>query len=205
MINGYEKNYLDILPGLKHCDFAECAPRLGLQPADGGAKVRFICRDYLISISGVEPLDGKPANSNNKSVLVHYALSRGAGDPEYSFAPLFRLSGAIAGQKTPGHDIMSDPLLREFASGYTGFARVAKNLGGECVEEGLFKHVWRFMPLPKIPLQVVFYEADEEFPADIQIMFDVTAPRFLEFECLAFLSGCFVNALIQSNRKDHEM
>jgi hypothetical protein len=61
---------------------------------------------------------------------------------------------------------------------------------------GSGKHVWRLFALPKILAEIIFYETDDEFPADIQIMFDKTAPRFLDFECLAFMTGAMINALI---------
>ncbi|URN84257.1 hypothetical protein [Acetobacterium wieringae] len=35
-------------------------------------------------------------------------------------------------------------------------------------------------------------------PVEIQTQFDVTAPEILEFECLAFLCGCLVRALIKT-------
>ena len=50
-----------------------------------------------------------------------------------------------------------------------------------------------FGVLPRIPSRVAFYEADDEFPANTQIMLDKSALRFLEFECLAFLGGIILN------------
>ena len=49
-----------------------------------------------------------------------------------------------------------------------------------------------------VPLYEEDYEADDEFPVEIQIMLDKTALDFLEFECLAFIVGCFVRALIKT-------
>ncbi len=57
------------------------------------------------------------------------------------------------------------------------------------------KHLWKFNVLPKIPLKIVFYEADDEFPTNIQIMLDKTALQFLEFECLAFMVGCVCSGI----------
>ncbi len=34
--------------------------------------------------------------------------------------------------------------------------------------------------------------------ATFKIMLDRTAPKFLEFECLAFMVGCFTRALIKT-------
>jgi hypothetical protein len=51
--------------------------------------------------------------------------------------------------------------------------------------------------LPAITMRLVFIDADEEFPAEIQIMFDKIAPRYLEFECLAFLTGSVAKELLR--------
>ena len=76
----------------------------------------------------------------------------------------------------------------------------AAKLGGTKVQSQAGKHVWRFKVLPKIPLQIVFYEADDDFPAEIQIMLDQTALQFMEFECLAFMVGCVARALIKTSQ-----
>ena len=94
--------------------------------------------------------------------------------------------------------LMNAPLERQFGNDYAKFSDAARRLGGREGESGVGKHLWGFNVLPKIPLRIVFYEADEEFPASIQIMLDRTALRFLEFECLAFMVGLFVRALIKT-------
>ncbi len=59
---------------------------------------------------------------------------------------------------------------------------------------------WDFRLLPRIAARVVWHEADDEFPADVQVLFDRGALRFLEFECLVVLAGRFAEALILAGR-----
>jgi hypothetical protein len=59
-------------------------------------------------------------------------------------------------------------------------------------------YTWLLKVLPKILLQIVYYDADDEFPCEVQILFDNNASRFMEFECLAFLEGCLVRAMIMT-------
>jgi hypothetical protein len=175
--------------------------RLGGLPIDGGVKIPFLGRDYIITEDGVEPADGKPVDVNSRSVLIYYVTSSGAGDFLYDFALLNRLTGMIDGQNNLASGIMNGPLIREFADDYSRFGRAMRNLDGvEIPTSGSGKHIWQLLPLPKILSQLVFYEADEEFPADIQIMFDRSAPRFLDFECLAFMSGAMVQAIVRAGR-----
>jgi hypothetical protein len=191
---GYDSIYLDLITKLSECDFQESADRLGLEYVDGGVQVCFLKREYRITLDGVEPLDGQPVNVNNRSVLLYYLLSKGQGDPENSFIPFESIPKLISGLDVQSR-LMNTPLERYFGNDYGKFSVAAAKLGGIEEESQVGKHLWRFDVLPRIPLKVVFYEADDEFPVSIQIMLDTTALKFLEFECLAFMVGCFVRAL----------
>lgn len=197
MKGGYDSIYFGLLPKLSGCDFQEAADRLGLEYVDGGIQVSFLKRDYRISIDGVEPLDGQPVNVNNRSVLAYYLLSKGQGDPEDSYVLFESIPRMVGGLYTQNR-LMNAPLERYFGNDYVKFSEAAAKLGGIEEVSQVGKHVWKFHVLPKIPLKIAFYEADDEFPVIIQIMLDRTAPKFLEFECLAFMVGCFVRALIKT-------
>jgi hypothetical protein len=197
MKGGYDSIYLGLIPKLFECDFRERAERLGLEYVDGGIQICFLKREYRITLDGVETLDGHPFNPNNGSVLLYYLLSNGRGEPENSyvlFESIPRMISVLGFQNR----MMSRPLEEKFGNDYVKFSKAAVKLDGIKEESHMGKHVWKFNVLPKIPLKVIFYEADDEFPANIQIMLDKTALQFLEFECLAFMVGCFVRALIKT-------
>lgn len=197
MKGGYDSIYLGLIPRLSDCDFHESADRLGGRYVTEGVHLTFLKRDYRITKQGAEVLDGQPVNINNLSVLVYYILSKGRGDPEHSyirFESIPRFVGGLSGQNR----LMSAPLERYFAEDYANFADAARKLGGIEIEFQTGKHSWIFDVLPKIPLKIDFYEADEDFPVEIQILLDKTAPHFLEFECLAFMVGCFVHTMIRT-------
>jgi hypothetical protein len=201
MISGYEQIYLDLIPRLSECNLAESAARLGLEVLpDGNVRAEFCGRDYVITHAGVDPMDGNPVNVNNRSVLAHYILSKGSGEPENSFLPLSRMTSVIAAQKDLGK-LGVVPLLREFGEDHDRFRFAATKLNG-IFEGGSADggHSWYFQILPKIPIRLIFYAADEEFPADIQILLDRSAPRFIDIEGLHFLTGCFTRALIAKAR-----
>ena len=197
MKGGYDSIYLELITKLSECDFQESADRLGLEYVDGGVQVYFLKRKYRITLEGVEPLDGQPVNVNNRSVLLYYLLSKGQGDPENSYVLFESIVRMISGLNAQNR-LMNTPLERYFGHDYAKFSEAALKLGGIEEESKGGKLLWRFNVLPKIPLKIIFYEADDEFPVDIQIMLDKTALRFLEFECLAFMVGCFVRALIKT-------
>jgi hypothetical protein len=197
MKGGYDSIYLGLISKLPECDFQESAERLGLEYADGSIQVCFLKRKYRITLDGVEALDGQPVNPNNGSVLLYYLLSKGRGDPKNSYILFESIPRMISGLGFQNR-MMSQPLERKFGNDYFKFSEAAVKLGGIEEDSQVGKHLWKFNVLPKIPLKIVFYEADDEFPTNIQIMLDKTALQFLEFECLAFMVGCFVRALIKT-------
>jgi hypothetical protein len=46
-----------------------------------------------------------------------------------------------------------------------------------------------------VPLVIGFYDADQEFPAEAKLLYDLTAPNFLDLECLAVLGLLLVQEL----------
>jgi hypothetical protein len=194
---GHESIFRELITKLSGCDFQEAADRLGLEYVDGGIQVCFLKREYRITLDGVETLDGQPVNVNNRSVLLYYLLSKGQGDPENSYVLFESIARMISGLNAQTR-LMNTPLERYLGNDYVKFSEAAVKLGGIEEEPNGGKRLWRFEVLPKIPLKIIFYEADDEFPVDIQMMLDKTALQFLEFECLAFMVGCFVRALIKT-------
>lgn len=199
MSSGYEKIYESLIPKLSKCDFSEVAERLGmsLQP-DGTLSVNFLGREYEISSYGVNPTDGKAVNVNNRSVLAYYTLSNGVGEPAFSYVPISYFAGTGITFST-NINWMTDPLGKTFCGNYATFSETMCKLGG--VFNGKLKsggYSWLLKVLPKIPLQIVYYDGDDEFPCEVQILLDKNASRFMEFECLAFLEGCLVRAMIMA-------
>jgi hypothetical protein len=206
--SGYEGIYKFLLPKLAECDIAGRAERLGVEAAADGARVSLLGRNFMVTRDGVTPADGGAVEVNARNVIIYYILSDGTGEPACDFAPLNRLAGTIDGQsEAAGHstlagNFMSAPLVKEFGSDSEKFSAAMTKLGGIMQPSSAAKkHAWHIRPMPKILMQIVLYEADDEFPADFQIMFDRVSPRYLDFECLAALASVTVNALVDAAKR----
>ncbi|MDR2459822.1 MAG: DUF3786 domain-containing protein [Deltaproteobacteria bacterium] len=196
--SGYEKNYERLKLWLLEQDFTANAKELGLKVTEKGANARLLGRDYLISKDGVFPLDGEESHANCRSILIHYSLSQGKGEPGDEYLTLYQLPGVLRGRRDPGKDILNGKIERAFGQGgHELFAEAAKKIGGSFLgEHEAGGKLWHFEALPKIPLRVIFIEADEEYPVEVRVLFPSRAPEFLGFECLAFLNGCLADALV---------
>jgi hypothetical protein len=94
---------------------------------------------------------------------------------------------------------MTAPLGKTFGGNYAKFSGTMCKLGGFFHgRQNSDGYAWLLKVLPKIPLQIVYYDEDEEFPCEVRILFDKNAALFMEFECLAFLQGCLVRAMIMT-------
>jgi len=197
MSTGYEKIYQDLLPQLAQCDIVEQAKRLGLTPeGSDSARAEFLGRSYLITPQGVDAVDGKGAAPiNNCSLLIHYLSAEGGIEPTFSFVPINRLTGVIAGRHLDDSWFIADALVRDIKGDYDVFAAAAEELGGTHIGPLLGGECWQFQVFPKMPVRLIFIEADEEFPAEMKVQFDETAPYYMDFESLAFLSGALIIAL----------
>lgn len=194
--DGYGENYKKLLPMLKQPDLLENACRMGARIEGETARISCLGREYIISRDDVLAADAKPSDENLRGVLIFYAVSKGAGGETGEFALLNRLTGMIDGHKGLAKDMFSTLLLREFGEDPARFDEAVTRFAGEKLpQQSRGRHVWRLRVLPVITMQFVLYERDAEFPAEFQIMFDSAAPRFLEFECLAFLTGSVISAL----------
>jgi len=194
---GYEEIYLWQAAKLAGADLTGAAPALGLSVAGPGVvRASLFGRDYLVDRTGVRPADGGPANPSQLSLVAHYALSPGRGEPAYEFLPLDRLSGPAPGRPGGGKalGLFDRALARIFDRDPEALAAAAARLGGRNLGRdpsgGL---AWLFHPFPKVPMKLICHEADEEFPAGCRLLFDKSATAFMAFEALGFLA-----ALLQS-------
>lgn len=90
---------------------------------------------------------------------------------------------------------MSASLCRSLQGDWRRLDAALLSLGGCPLEASGGRHVWQIPLLPKIPAQVHCLDADEEFPFEMRVLYDEYAGKYLEFECLAFLNGAFLEAV----------
>lgn len=86
-----------------------------------------------------------------------------------------------------------DPLVRIFGSNPDRLLEIATSLGGQ--SNGLGDVGVTLRAFPRIPVTLVLWRADEEFPASGNILFDASAPAILPTEDYAVLASAVVFGL----------
>ncbi len=92
-------------------------------------------------------------------------------------------------------------LSRAIGSDQSGFAAAAIHLSGIRAEFGSSSFV--FHVLPQIPLLVVFWQGDEDFPSSYQVLFDGAAPHYMPTDGYAILGSSLVRRLIDQYKQNN--
>jgi hypothetical protein len=91
-----------------------------------------------------------------------------------------------------------NPLKKVFGKNITGLTTAAPKINGKPIDIG--DAAFEFRVFPKIPLQMIIYEGDDEFEPEANILFDSTAGAFLSPEDAAWLAGMVVYRLMALSR-----
>ena len=93
------------------------------------------------------------------------------------------------------HELKTAPVLSRFERDPDGLRQAAEAVGGTVLE--MADTAYRFLPLPKIPLYYLFWKGDEDFPADLSVLFDQTIERHLSADAIWGLVNLVSDALLR--------
>jgi hypothetical protein len=194
---GYRKIYMELTRRLAQTDIAASAEMLGLGLNEAcEANVPFLGKTFLVSPAGVWRSDGQMFSDNIGSVLCHYIMNGSRCRPGGRMVTFSELAGPLFKQGSYSQDALERPLIKRFQGRVEELQEAAASLGGRLAGEAGMGSVSLVIDmLPNIPLQVIFYDRDDEFPARVTLLYDQNATRFLEFEFLAVLVTLFVQGL----------
>jgi hypothetical protein len=194
---GYRRIYEDLTARLASADIAAGAANLGLVLNKfGEAEVTFLNRKYRVSKKGITPCDGDKVLNTLGSVIIQYILNGSRSETAWRFVTLSELAGPLFTDGAYTQDALESPLTKRFQGRVSELMAAAESLGGwPGGKSGLGGVSLIFELLPKIPVQLIFYDRDAEFPARTRLLCDLNATNFIEFEFMAVLVTIFVQEL----------
>ena len=92
------------------------------------------------------------------------------------------------------HDFPTERLVKAFGDRVEAFRAAAEKVGGRAVAAG--DAAYEFAALPRVPITIVLWRADEEFPSRAQVLLDRAADRQLPLDALLVLSNVLIKRLI---------
>ncbi len=165
---------------------------------DNLLRIPFLNRVYRVSFPDFQFQDeteaAKEVPLQEQVIILHYLIGTRSA-PELS-------KNWIAYREIPGASFYFsafvkraiDPLKKVFGQNTAGLVKAAAKLDGKAIDAG--NAGFEFKPLPKVPLQVILWEGDEEFPPEANILFNDNAGEILSPEDAAWIAGMLVYRLI---------
>ncbi len=155
-----------------------------------GSPVSITYPAYEVSIAD------RPSPPHIAALLVYYlALSDGTqpSDTLISFAGLPEASFYV----TAFHGYTGARIARHFALDAAALPGAVERLGGASIS-GLGDQAWTIPALPKVPITLLWWNADDEFEARAELLFDETASHHLTTDGCAVL-GSWLTSLLVGN------
>jgi len=202
-VDDYKESFRLASLELKKRDAATLAKTAGAEFSPGdGLIVPFLSNRYRVEIhpeTDIRKIDSiEEVPLPDKILIAHYLLGA-VGKKATGKLITFR-------QIPDGHFYFEafqrrarDPFANFFGNNGKLFVRCPEIMGGVPVEVG--DYGMEFAVFPRISVQLVLWQGDEEFPPDATILFDESIQSFLPAEDIAVMSGGLVYRLIGLGRK----
>ncbi len=178
---------------IREIPFQKVAEGIGGELRGGSLVLRCLGRDFTVSPHGEITSLGH-ITPWMKILLLHYIRTAGEGPLSGQWVSFSDLKGGMV--KIAALERECEAPLRElFEKGYAQTVERLTALGAEQTGEFATPHAWLLSLLPRIPVAILFWAAEEEFSPTVKLLFDRSADRFLDVETLIFLSEGLVRHL----------
>lgn len=160
-------------------------------------RVPFLNRVYRIGYPGFDFEDETESKTEipiqEQILILHYMLSP---------APPLSSGNWVSYREIPGASFYYsafvkraiDPLKKVFGQNLDGLKGAGEILGGKTIDAGDVGYEFRLFP--NIPVRLILWTGDEEFPAEANIVFAENIKDLLLPEDIAWLAGMLVYRLI---------
>lgn len=181
-------DYLARIEGLPNP--ADIAARLGVAWEDGRYRIPFFERGYAVEARRMADESGAPPGHAVAVILAKYLLlcpARPAADPTLVSYRDFRDSAPYVGGF---HNTAERPVARHFGGRTEDLRQQCRQMGGQPFPtDAPYQLAFRFQALPRVPVFLLFNDADADFPAQATVLFQRDAAGWLDMECLAMVGG----------------
>ena len=172
--------------------------RTGFESTETGRfRVPFLNRVFQIGFPGLDFKDEAESEAEipiqEQILILHYMGSA---------APPLVTDHWVSYREIPGASFYFsafvkraiDPLKKVFGQNAAALSRAAEMLGGKTIDAGDAGYEFRLFP--NLPVRLILWVGDDEFPAEASIVFDESIKEILSPEDIAWLAGMLVYRLI---------
>ncbi len=164
---------------------------------EGTLWLRYLNCEYRITWPDLiaYPATGDQSCPANLQGMFLYYLRYADGTPRVGRWLSFRElpSGGFYHHAFQGYT--GNRLIKHFGNDLEAFRRAGRAVGGMHLDIG--DAGLSFDVLPRVPVAIVYWQGDEEFPPNAQLLFDASAPGYLPTDAFAVLGSQLVGRLIK--------
>lgn len=187
-------DYLAQIAGID--DRGHVCSALGISAGDDGYRIPFFQRTYTVGPDRIVDEKGKILNHTVSVILCKYLLlcpRQPSNDCSLATYKDFKDAAPYVGGF---RNTVEVPIARYFENNLQELERRCRYLGGETFDtEVSCQLAMKFQALPKVPVILLFNDADEEFPAQAMLLLQKNASSYLDMECLAMVGGVVAHRL----------
>jgi len=183
---------------LSKANFDDIAAASGFEAIDDCTiRVPFLSRSYIVRFPACDFKDESQENEEipiqEKVLILHYMLADSTARKTGKQISYREISGASFYFSSFVKRAI-DPLKKVFGHNISGLKKAASRVGGIEIESG--DAGFEFKIFPRVSIQLILWEGDDEFPPEANIVFDDIIGEILSPEDVAWLSGMLVYRLI---------
>jgi len=200
MDDNYERVSNELEVAAKHVNFKEAAIAIGghFEAKNGGEiiKLTMMNKPYEMRKEGLFENDTYCHDSWSKIIIYDYIRRKGNKPLTGNWVTLGYFPNTASHVKAFQRNA-EEKIATTFNKNMNELKARSKELGG-VEDQGKMKadYICRFDLLPRIPLYLCFWEADEEFQASCKLFLDSSAEAYIDIEYLAYLVERFVELFV---------
>lgn len=195
----YEKTYQYYLSQFGSLNLQSLVNGLGVSLENEDIIVPLFKRPYRVSAEGVTDPSGERPALYISIILFKYLYMCPKIRPSQRQWASFRDLKDAGPLTTYFANDIERPVAGYFSGKPDELEAAGRKLGGYPADlESAYDLAIRFEALPRVPVILLFNDADDEFPAQCSLLFEACAETYLDPECLGMVAGFLVQGLKKS-------
>jgi hypothetical protein len=195
----YNETYHDYLEQLKTMRFDGKEAVLGITLDGDAVVVPYFGQSIRITADGLEDEAGRRPDFSDCVVVCRYLIMCPPFEPKQKEWVAYRDFPDAGPLTVFWADTVEGPLARAYSGRVDALEKASARLGGTGTGMNITCDLRRcFYPLPKMPLLLIFNDADDDFPASASLLFEKRASTYLDAESQAILGHALTDRLLRA-------
>jgi hypothetical protein len=171
---------------------------LGFSAEDNHLSVPFFLRRFIVRSKEIMADEGEPPSHASSVLVMKYILLCPEHPDEDKTLVTYKDFKDASPYVEGFRNTAERPIARHFEGRLEDLRQACLALGGTPFQTDVSCDLaFRFQALPKVPVFLLFNDADEDFGGQCILLFQKNAASFLDMECIAIVGGTLAFQLQQ--------